>query len=214
MLHKIRSRAYLTGNDSVLAVADVNIDDAVIIRDCRLLKSADGNIEAQLPQIKNKDGTYTQTVQLNNYQSVLMKSLKASIFEAYTNALKGNPPVSKEKTFEMEKEQFELQRQGVKAEIRRINLPNCPALKAIADITIDNWLVVRNIRLVAAEKDGKIKPVMPQKSLPDGTRCDRVAIKDDTLLEKIRTATTQLYMRHDVPQQSAIAKADDMYMFP
>ena len=29
MLHKIRSRAYLTGNDSVLAVADVNIDDAV-----------------------------------------------------------------------------------------------------------------------------------------------------------------------------------------
>lgn len=55
---------------------------------------------------------------------------------------------------------------------------------------------------------------MPQKSLPDGTRCDRVAIKDDTLLEKIRTATTQLYMRHDVPQQSAIAKADDMYMFP
>ena len=33
MLHKIRSRAYLTGNDSVLAVADVNIDDAVIIRD-------------------------------------------------------------------------------------------------------------------------------------------------------------------------------------
>ena len=38
MLHKIRSRAYLTGNDSVLAVADVNIDDAVIIRDCRLLK--------------------------------------------------------------------------------------------------------------------------------------------------------------------------------
>lgn len=206
MLHKIRSRAYLTGNDSVLAVADVNIDDAVIIRDCRLLKSADGNIEAQLPQIKNKDGTYTQTVQLINYQSVLMKSLKASIFEAYTNALKGNPPVSKEKTFEMEKEQFELQRQGVKAEIRRINLPNCPALKAIADITIDNWLV--------AEKDGKIKPVMPQKSLPDGTRCDRVAIKDDTLLEKIRTATTQLYMRHDVPQQSAIAKADDMYMFP
>ena len=108
MLHKIRSRAYLTGNDSVLAVADVNIDDAVIIRDCRLLKSADGNIEAQLPQIKNKDGTYTQTVQLINYQSVLMKSLKASIFEAYTNALKGNPPVSKEKTFEMEKEQFEL----------------------------------------------------------------------------------------------------------
>ena len=89
MLHKIRSRAYLTGNDSVLAVADVNIDDAVIIRDCRLLKSADGNIEAQLPQIKNKDGTYTQTVQLINYQSVLMKSLKASIFEAYTNALKG-----------------------------------------------------------------------------------------------------------------------------
>lgn len=206
MLHKIRSRAYLTGNDSVLAVADVNIDDAVIIRDCRLLKSADGNIEAQLPQIK--------TVQLINYQSVLMKSLKASIFEAYTNALKGNPPVSKEKTFEMEKEQFELQRQGIKAEIRRINLPDCPALKAIADITIDNWLVVRNIRLVAAEKDGKIKPVMPQKSLPDGTRCDRVAIKDDTLLEKIRTATTQLYMRHDVPQQSAIAKADDMYMFP
>lgn len=100
MLHKIRSRAYLTGNDSVLAVADVNIDDAVIIRDCRLLKSADGNIEAQLPQIKNKDGTYTQTVQLINYQSVLMKSLKASIFEAYTNALKGNPPVSKEKTFD------------------------------------------------------------------------------------------------------------------
>ena len=148
MLHKIRSRAYLTGNDSVLAVADVNIDDAVIIRDCRLLKSADGNIEAQLPQIKNKDGTYTQTVQLINYQSVLMKSLKASIFEAYTNALKGNPPVSKEKTFEMEKEQFELQRQGIKAEIRRINLPDCPALKAIADITIDNWLVVRNIRLV------------------------------------------------------------------
>ena len=142
-----------------------------------------------------------------------MKSLKASIFEAYTNALKGNRPVSKEKTFEMEKEHFELQRQGVKAEIRRINLPDCPALKAIADITIDNWLVVRNIRLVA-EKDGKIKPVMPQKSLPDGTRCDRVAIKDDTLLEKIRTATTQLYMRHDVPQQSAIAKADDMYMFP
>ena len=45
MLHKIRSRAYLTGNDSVLAVADVNIDDAVIIRDCRLLKSADGTIE-------------------------------------------------------------------------------------------------------------------------------------------------------------------------
>ena len=98
-----RSQYVPSGNDSVLAVADVNIDDAVIIRDCRLLKSADGNIEAQLPQIKNKDGTYTQTVQLINYQSVLMKSLKASIFEAYTNALKGNPPVSKEKTFEMEK---------------------------------------------------------------------------------------------------------------
>lgn len=47
MLHKIRSRAYLTGNDSVLAVADVNIDDAVIIRDCRPLKSADGKIEVQ-----------------------------------------------------------------------------------------------------------------------------------------------------------------------
>lgn len=64
-------------------------------------------------------------------------------------------------------------------------MPDCPALKAIADITIDNWLVVRNIRLVA-EKDGKIKPVMPQKSLPDGTYCDRVAIKDDSLLKKYR----------------------------
>lgn len=213
MLHKIRSKAYLTGNDSVLAVADVNIDDAVIIRDCRLLKSADGTIEAQLPQIKNKDGTYTQTVQLINYQSVLLKNLRASIIEAYTNALKGSPSISKEKTFEMEKEQFELQRQGVKAEIRRINLPDCPSLKAIADITIDNWLVVKNVRLIA-RKNGEIKPVMPQKTLPDGTRCDRVAIKDDTLLDKIRTATTQLYMRHDVPQQSAIAKADDMYMFP
>lgn len=213
MLHKIRSRAYLTGNDSVLAVADVNIDDAVIIRDCRLLKNADGTIEAQLPQIKNKDGTYMQAVQFINYQTVLMKTLKASIAEAFANAQKGNIPVSSIKLFQMEKEQFELQRQGVKAEIRRINLPNCPALKAIADITIDNWLVVRNIRLVA-EKDGKIKPVMPQKSLPDGTRCDRVEIKDDTLLDKIRIATTQLYMRHDVQQQSAIAKADDMYMFP
>ena len=213
MLHKMRSRAYLTGNDSILAVADVNIDDTVIIRDCRLIKSADGKIEAQLPQIKNKDGTYTQTVQLINYQSVLLKKLRASIIEAYTNALKGNPPISKEKTFEMEKEQFELQRQGIKAEIRRINLPDCPSLKAIDDVTIDNWLVVKNVRLVA-RKNGKIKPVMPQKSLPDGTRCDRVAIKDDTLLDKIRTATTQLYMRHDVPQQSAIAKADDMYMFP
>lgn len=213
MLHKIRSRAYLTGNDSVLAVADVNIDDMVIIRDCRLIKNTDGSIEAQLPQIKNKDGTYTQTVQLINYQSVLLKNLRASIIEAYTNALKGSPSISKEKTFEMEKEQFELQRQGVKAEIRRINLPDCPSLKAIADITIDNWLVVKNVRLIA-RKNGEIKPVMPQKTLPDGTRCDRVAIKDDTLLDKIRTATTQLYMRHDVPQQSAIAKADDMYMFP
>ena len=122
MLHKIRSRAYLTGNDSVLAVADVNIDDAVIIRDCRLLKSADGNIEAQLPQIKNKDGTYTQTVQLINYQSVLMKSLKASIFEAYTNALKGNPPVSKEKTFEMEKEQFELENKSLVNKLKVSNV--------------------------------------------------------------------------------------------
>ena len=55
---------------------------------------------------------------------------------------------------------------------------------------------------------------MPQKSLPDGTYCDRVAIKDDSLLKKIQTATIQLYMRHDIPQQSAIAKADDMYIFP
>ena len=213
MLHKMRSRAYLTGNDSILAVADVNIDDTVIIRDCRLIKSADGNIEAQLPQIKNKDGTYTQTVQLINYQSVLLKNLRASIIEAYTNALKGNPPISKEKTFEMEKERFELQRQGIKAEIRRINLPDCPSLKAIADITIDNWLVVKNVRLVA-RKNGEIKPVIPQKTLPDGTLCDRVAIKDNILLEKIQTAATQLYLRHDVPQQSAIAKADDMYVFP
>ena len=108
MLHKMRSRAYLVpSNDNVLAVADVNIDNTVIIRDCRLVKNADGNIEAQLPQIKNKDGIYTQTVQLINYQSVLLKTLRASIVEAYTNALKGNPPISKEKTFEMEKERFE-----------------------------------------------------------------------------------------------------------
>lgn len=214
MLHKMRSRAYLVpGNDNVLAVADVNIDNTVIIRDCRLVKNADGNIEAQLPQIKNKDGTYTQTVQLINYQSVLLKTLRASIVEAYTNALKGNPPISKEKTFEMEKERFELQRQGIKAEIRRINLPDCPSLKAIADITIDNWLVIKNIRFIA-ERNGKTKLVMPQKTLPDGTYCDRVAIKDDSLLKKIQTATIQLYMRHDIPQQSAIAKADDMYIFP
>lgn len=58
MLHKIRSKAYLTGNDSVLAVADVNIDDAVIIRDCRLLKSADGSIEAQQSAIAKADDMY------------------------------------------------------------------------------------------------------------------------------------------------------------
>ena len=99
MLHKIRSRAYLTGNDSVLAVADVNIDDAVTIRDCRLLKSADGNIEAQLPQIKNKDGTYTQTVQLINYQSVLMKSLKASIFRSVYKCSQRESACIKRKNF-------------------------------------------------------------------------------------------------------------------
>ena len=114
MLHKIRSRAYLTGNDSVLAVADVNIDDAVIIRDCRLLKSADGNIEAQLPQIKNKNGTYTQTVQLINYQSVLMKSLKASIFERIQMLSKGIRLYQKKKLLKWKKSSLNCKGRALK----------------------------------------------------------------------------------------------------
>lgn len=213
MLHKMRAKAYIVpGNNSVLAIADVNIDDAVIIRDCRLVKNADGNIEAQLPITKNKDGTYTQAVQFINYQTVLMKTLKASISEAFANAQKGNIPISNIKMFQMEKEHFELQRQGVKAEIRRINLPNCPSLKAIADVTIDNWLLIKNIRLVT--KDGKSTLVMPQKNLPDGTRCDRIAIKAEDVKEKVRNATSLLYMRHNIPQESALAKADEMFVFP
>ena len=214
MLHKMRAKAYLVpGNNSVLAIADVNIDDAVIIRDCRLVKNADGNIEAQLPITKNKDGTYTQAVQFINYQTVLMKTLKASISEAFANAQKGNIPISNIKMFQMEKEHFELQRQGVKAEIRRINLPNCPSLKAIADVTIDNWLLIKSIRLITDE-NGKPALVMPQKTMPDGTRCDRVTIKSEEVKEKVRAATAQLYMRHDIPQESALAKADEMFVFP
>lgn len=213
MLHKMRAKAYLVpGNDRIIAIADINIDNSVTIRDCRLVKNANGESTVELPKIKNKDGTYTQTVQMINYQSVLMRTLRACIIEAYSNAQKGNASIS-EKSFEMEKEQFELQRQGVKAEIRRINLPNCPSLKAISDVTIDNWLVIKNIRLVT-DKNGNIKLVMPQKTLPDGTRCDRISVKSSSLLEKMKSAVTQLYMRHDIPQQSALAKADDMYIFP
>lgn len=213
MLHKMRAKAYLVpGNDRVIAIADINIDNSIVIRDCRLVKNANGEITAELPKIKNKDGTYTQTVQMINYQSVLMRSLRACIIEAYSNAKKGESPIS-EKSFEMEKEQYELQRQGVKAEIRRINLPNCPSLKAISDVTIDNWLVIKNIRLVS-DKNGNIKLLMPQKTMPDETRGERITVKNSNLLEKMESAVTQLYMRHDIPQQSTIAKADDMYIFP
>lgn len=213
MTHTLKSKVYLVhGSDSVKAIADVCFDNSITVKDCRLVKRTDGELEIELPKVKQKDGTYRQTVQLTKFHTIVLGAIKHSVIEAYNNAQQGITTVSSDTFYELQKYESEQKKLGIKATIHRVDVPQNPSLKAIADISVDNYMIIKDIRVV--EQNNQYRLIMPKKTMPDGSKTDRIVPANNTIAEKLKTSVVSLLNRKNIRECDISERADDMYMFP
>lgn len=206
-MEKLTAKAYITHNSGcVKAIVNICYDNALVIKDLRLIEHPDGSIDVQMPQSKAADGNYYPKMIILSHSGIFC-AIKDKCISAYERTLKYGIA----DTSELYNPEENCGNIRFKANIRRIDIPN-QSVKAIADINVNNELMIKDI-CVYADKNGEYELLFPQKTLPGGRKTDRIFPVDETVYAQIKKSISNIYCQ-DVSKETISSRSDALYIFP
>lgn len=200
--HTIKARAFIVNNDKKIK-ADIIIDNKIEVKDV-IMQIGDNHNYIKFPVLKRYNGSCVCDVKVVHSIKDVTKAIINAILISYNHIIQNEDNIYGYQDF-----YINVPYSNPVIKITRIN--NDTRIKCIADVRIDNYLCIKNIKLLY--DDNKLKMEMPQK-IVNKIKINQINILNADLYERIYNTICTLYQRTFNKDNTISNRADDMCVFP